>query len=397
MKATAILNDLILEVTPTMHKIRRKSLHASVSSLLHGARLTVTSLGRNICSSTTEKHQIKRSNRLVGNIHLMSEVSEIYKNLCMKIIKNIKRPVVLVDWSDLDTCQKHFLIRASVSVDGRSLTLLEEVHPLNTKEKPSVHERFLERLKAILPKDCVPIIVTDAGFRGPWFKLVKSLGWDFVGRVRNRTFCKTLQENEWYPIKDLYLKSTLKAKNLGTYELCRRNSIECQMIVYRKKIQGRKDLTAKGHRARSNSHSQAHGISQREPWLLATSIAETSRVFATKIVSIYAQRMQIEESFRDVKSGLGLNQSNTKNKGRLEILLMIAHLAQFVLFLIGIAVSKSGKQLRYQASSITKKRVLSFQFVGLRAVKDKQLRLCKKDLITSFHLLTEIMNKNGKI
>ena len=107
--------------------------------------------------------------------------------------------------------------------------------------------------------------------------------------------------------------------------------------------------------------------------------------------------MQIEESFRDVKSGLGLNQSNTKNEGSLEILLMIAELAQFVLFIIGIAVCKAGKQLRYQASSITKKRVLSFQFVGLRAVKDNQLRLCKKDLLTSFQLLTEIMNKNGKV
>jgi len=33
------------------------------------------------------------------------------------------------------------------------------------------------------------IIVTDAGFRCPWFQQVREVGWDFVGRVRNT--------NEW--------------------------------------------------------------------------------------------------------------------------------------------------------------------------------------------------------
>jgi hypothetical protein len=29
-----------------------------------------------------------------------------------------------------------------------------------------------------------PIIVTDAGFKVPWFRQILKLGWDFVGRTR---------------------------------------------------------------------------------------------------------------------------------------------------------------------------------------------------------------------
>ncbi len=54
MKVKTILNDLITDVTPDMHKVRRKSLNALVTSLISGASLSVTSLGRNIVSQTTE-------------------------------------------------------------------------------------------------------------------------------------------------------------------------------------------------------------------------------------------------------------------------------------------------------------------------------------------------------
>lgn len=44
MKVKSILNDLLQDVTPDMHKVRRKSLNASVLSLISGAALSVTSL-----------------------------------------------------------------------------------------------------------------------------------------------------------------------------------------------------------------------------------------------------------------------------------------------------------------------------------------------------------------
>lgn len=43
---------------------------------------------------------------------------------------------------------------------------------------------FLDALAgAVNPKARV-IIVTDAGFQNAWFRHIKSLGWDFIGRIR---------------------------------------------------------------------------------------------------------------------------------------------------------------------------------------------------------------------
>jgi hypothetical protein len=57
---------------------------------------------------------------------------------------------------------------------------------MKSKEKPKVHEQFLKVLQKRLPPRCRPILVTDPGFRTPWFKQVEALGWDWVGRIRNR-------------------------------------------------------------------------------------------------------------------------------------------------------------------------------------------------------------------
>jgi hypothetical protein len=58
----------------------------------------------------------------------------------------------------------------------------------------------MQKLKAMSPQNVTPVIVTDAGFRIPWFTLVETLGWDFVGRVRNKTFSKKKRDSSWLPV-----------------------------------------------------------------------------------------------------------------------------------------------------------------------------------------------------
>jgi hypothetical protein len=114
---------------------------------------------------------------------------------------------------------------------GRSLTLYEEVHPLNLKEKPKTHRLLMQKLKAMPPKNVTAVIVTDAGFRTPWFTLVESLGWDFVGKVRNKTFCNKKLDTTWLPVKSLYQLGTLRPKDLGQYQQGMKQSFESRMIV----------------------------------------------------------------------------------------------------------------------------------------------------------------------
>jgi len=313
--------------------------------------------------------------------------------MARRLIGHQITPILLVDWSDLDPRKQHFLLRASVAIEGRSLAVLEEVHPLASKEKPAVHKAFMHRLKALLPEQCKPIIVTDAGFRVPWFKLIESLGWDYVGRVRNRTFCKNKSAPDWYPVKNLYAKATTTPTSLGRYQLCRRNPIAGQFCIYKSKSKGRQDLTAKGDKARKSSLSRASANREKEPWLLATSLKRCSSRFAQKIVKIYQTRMQIEESFRDLKTGLYFNESKTRTMSYLSVLLLIAMLAQAVLFLLGMVMTLSKKHLQYQANSVKSGTVLSYQFIGLRAFRDRRLSIKTQEWHAAYQQIQNLMRQ----
>ncbi len=198
-------------------------------------------------------------------------------------------PIILVDWSDLDERKQHFLLRASLATQGRSLTLFEEVHPLSKKEKPATHQDFMEKLKAMLPTTCKPIVITDAGFRTPWFQLIESLGWDYIGRVRNSTYCKRKADDVWFSIKKLYEKATRKSKDLGIYQQVRKKLFESRLIVVKRKPKRRKDNISTGEKARMSKLSRSCASRESEPWLLATSLKKTKEV-AKKIRRLYATR-----------------------------------------------------------------------------------------------------------
>lgn len=62
-------------------------------------------------------------------------------------------------------------------------------------------------------------------------------------------------------------------------------------------------------------------------------------------------------------------------------------LASLVLMLVGLALKSAALHLRYQANSLKTRTVLSFNFLGLRAAADKQLRLHKRHLRDAINLL----------
>lgn len=393
MRVHTILNTFLHDVTPTMHKVRRASLNAALTSLLSGSQLSVTSLGRNIDSKTTEKHQIKRSMRLCSNPHLYHEIDAIYSSMTTRLIDQQKQPIILVDWSDLDPRKQHFLLRASIAVDGRSLTLLEKIYTVEYKDKPSVHKVFMESLKAILPDNVKPIIVSDAGFRVPWFELIASLGWDYVGRVRNKTMCKHIAADKWLLTRELYKAATTKAKPLGHYMMRRKGSFETALVVYKQRAKGRKKLIATGERSRANSNSRSNAEREKEPWLLATPLPINTAKEVNKIVKLYRTRMQIEESFRDLKTGLDFNASQTRTLKYLAILLLIAMLAQYVLFLLGMVIKLSGQHLNYQANSLKNRGVLSYQYIGLRSFRDKRLQIKKREWEMAYQKIQSLMQE----
>jgi hypothetical protein len=194
MLAKKLLHEITTKSCPGMHEHRKASFFVGVSSLLRFRKLTVTGLGQGIKNKTTVKHNINRMNRLVGNEKLYEERIDLYKGLAHELLLGLPRLIILVDWSAITPGGREQLIRATVAVKGRGITIYEAVYTDKTYNSLQAHKEFLDGLTQVLPKDSKPVIVTDAGFSVPWFRLVKSYGWDFVGRMRNTSHCQLAGE-----------------------------------------------------------------------------------------------------------------------------------------------------------------------------------------------------------
>ena len=396
MHARKVSHKIFSNSLPWIHKTRLAALEECVLSAIDGKRLSVTGIGRSLNSTAKEKHCIKRADRLLSNNHLSADREDIYRTMTALMVGAIQRPVILVDWSDLDTHKRHFLIRAAVAIEGRSHTLYEEVHTIKTKEKPSTHKAFMKKLKAMLAPSCKPIVVTDGGFKVPWFKLIIRLGWDYVGRIRGRTMWRENELSDWDYIKNLYPMASTTAKYIGCKEMTRSNPLNCHLVLYKGKPKGRHKLNCAGERTRSK-HSEVHSEKEKEPWLLATSLPVTSKI-AKKVVTLYSSRMQIEEAFRDIKSyrfGTGLELNLTRDRQRLQILMLIGMLATLVLWLLGTVVIMSGEARYYQANTEKKRRVLSVLFLGLRVANDSRISLSSSQLNAAYACLVTQINEHG--
>lgn len=231
-----------------------------VAALVIGHTLTVTGLGRASPRAIPMKHGIKQSDRLVGNDHLYAERGAIYQAITHRLLAGHPRPLILIDWSDYTYDRSHLWLRASVPVGGRALSLYEEVHPVKTYGNARIQKRFLQTLHALLPAECCPIIITDAGFTGPWFRAVQRLGWDYIGRITQNLLYREAPEQPWIKCVTLYDQATATPRARGEIVLVRSRPFRSQLYLYKQRPQGRHKLTRQGHRHGRNTARRTRGV-----------------------------------------------------------------------------------------------------------------------------------------
>lgn len=364
MFALSRLSQQLKNQCPAIHATRLSALLQAVTSVLTGRRLSIAGLGRALKSSAKVRHNIKKMNRLVGNSALHQERVAIYQALARGLLGTQPRPVLIVDWSDAKSDRALQLLRASVVVAGRSMTVYEEAHPLSAFDKRAVRQQFLLRLQHCLPHACCPIVVSDAGFRVSWYQQIEALGWDWVGRVRGRALYRTSEHVQWQDIRTLYPSARTTPRALGAVELTQNNPHRCYFYRVRLRQVGRLKKTMYG-RAAQSTQSKMCAARHTEPWLLATSL----KISANKIVALYRQRTQIEGSFRDLKCaqwGFHLRAHRTRSPARLQILVLIGTLAAYVAWLTGLAGYALSLHRQHQANTVRSHRVLSFVYLGLQ-------------------------------
>jgi hypothetical protein len=394
MHASVVLHRWLRGACPGIHAARTAALAKVVEALLLllGGKLTLTHLGRNLRSAAFPKHSIKRVDRLLGNPHLYAERGEIYHALARWVLRATARPVLIVDWSDCAPGHRWLLLRAAVPLGGRALPVYEEVHPLRRYNSPRTHRRFLRHLRAVVPATCAPILVTDAGFRGPWFREVERYGWDWIGRVRNEIKYQLAGSAGagWASTTALYPAATPTPRHLGGALLGRRQPYRCQLYLVREYRRGRgRPRKAHGHGATARRCRKLY----KDPWLLATSLPPAAPA-AARVVKLYALRMKIEESLRDTKNtrwGFALSYARCRRAERLEILLLIAALGTLVCWLSGLVAETRQWGRRLQANTVATRAVLSTVFVGRQLLTSLRFRLRPGELLAALRRLPPLV------
>lgn len=129
MHTLVVLQHYLAPLLRQIHRRRLDTLLDAVAACVGGAALLLTEIGRRFAGRARLRHKIKRSDRLLVNRRLQGEAHSIYAALCRVTLARIQELLILIDWSDLKTDQSLHLLRASLPVGWRSLTLDEQVHP----------------------------------------------------------------------------------------------------------------------------------------------------------------------------------------------------------------------------------------------------------------------------
>lgn len=371
-----VLHRWLRRACPAVHAARAAALVTVVEALVLGAKLALTPLGRNLRGAAYAKHNIKRVDRLLGNAHLHAERSLIYRAVAHWLLAATPQPIVLIDWADCGPGHRWLLLRAAVPLGGRAVPIYEEVHPLRRYNSPRTHRRFLAHLRAVLPSTCAPIVITDAGFRGPWFREVERYGWDWIGRVRNQVtyrLTRDAADDAWTSTKALYASATPTPRHLGRALLSRRQSYACELYLVRQYRRGPgRPRKAHGQSATARRCRRLH----KDPWLLATSLQHTAGA-ARRVVRLYALRMKIEEGIRDTKDarwGFGLRDARSRRAARLEVLLLLAALGTLACWFAGLVADAHRWARHFQVNTVRRRAVLSTVFVGRQLLASLRFR-----------------------
>lgn len=360
-----LLFKALSEGCPFIHETRLKAVLDVSNALRDGQSLSLSQLGRSLKSSIDIKHRIKKVDRLEGNVKLHEELNALYAGLSSFVFSYISQnehvPIV-IDVCFMKDDRAIQMLSAEIASKGRTIPLFRTI--FKEGELKYQTQDFLERLSECVPKDRKIIIVMDAGFYCDWFKTIESKGWFWVCRVRQGKSFRFL-DSDWLTVQEFIPDIKLKTTNYEQILLTRRHELPCRLVTTRRLPKGRVVKDSRG-KTNGNNGSGRYKSSAKEPWILATNLPD-SEYKAVEIVNLYAKRMQIEESFRDLKShqfGLCARYVRTRCTHRWGVKMLLAAIVQITYWVIGIIGHSQGMQRIYQANTVRDKKVFSYFTLG---------------------------------
>lgn len=375
MSVEALLKEHLSISCPHIHSTRLQSVIDVATGLQKSQNLSLTAIGRQLDSDIAVKHRIKKVDRLLGNKHLYDEISSIYKGLSAYILTYIQQATsvpLIVDLCYMKDTHAIQMLSAEVALKGRSLPIYREV--FEEGELKNRAPQFIEGLSNCIPTGKEVLIIMDAGFGEDWFDAIAEKGWCWLVRARGKKFIKLSDSSDWVDARELYDISTPRAKQYPNAYITKKSPRACRVVIKGLSNTGSKRKKTKALLKNYHAASGNYKRAAKEPWVLVTNLPENYS--PTQIVNAYKKRMQIEESFRDVKShqfGLSARYIRTVSIYRWAIAMLLAAIVQVTLWIIGVVAHHQGMQSYFQANTVRDKKVFSYFYLGQLIVEHNKL------------------------
>ena len=368
------LYNSLSESCSEIHTTRLNAVLDVATGLRNSQNLSLSELGRNLPGDAKLKNKIKKVDRLEGNKALHNELFSIYQGLSNFVFRYISQDTtlpLLVDICCLKDDREIQMLSAEIALKGRSLPLYREVYrDTETKGRAS---NFLKELSLCLPRNRQVIIIMDAGFYEEWFNEIELMGWYWLCRIRGGKSVKLSATSEWKSVKELIPEIKAKTSHYEQALLTKEHERTCRVVTTHRKPKGRKVKTSRG-KTTSTVSNGSFSQSNKEPWILATNLP--LEVTPVDIVNLYFKRMQIEESFRDMKShqfGLAGRYVRTHCVNRWGVKMLLAAIVQITYWVIGVIAHSQNKQSYFQANTVKDKKLFSYFTLGRLMIEYNQL------------------------
>jgi hypothetical protein len=328
----------------TIHSKRIESMSAAIFGITRAERLTSSSIGRALATSTGRlpKHCIKQVDRLLGNEKFV--VDDCITVLIPWIIGQRKQIVVSLDWTEYGYVDQHRIAINLITNHGRATPLLwKTVDGSKLKNRRNKYEKeVLNALSECLSPDISVTVIADRGFANTsFFKYIEEhLQWDYVIRLRKNTY-------------------------MGTEEGCKKS---LEYVATNGRILEYNAVTlTNSKKAQIKSVVTVKKQGMKEAWILASTISNKKQL----VVDLYSRRFTCEENFRDEKDdrfGLGSKETLVSTVERRDRLCLLNMVATILCTILGIAGERSG-YLRYLKANTVSTRTHSYFRQGREYVK----------------------------
>lgn len=353
------------EFCPDIHVNRLQAVMDVAAGLTRSKRLTIVEMGKHLISETDIKYRVKKVDRLLGNKNLYSELDILYAGLSRYVFKYLTQDTyspIVIDLCFLKDTHDIQMLSAEVATQGRTIPLYREV--FKKGELKGREKDFISKLSNCIPNDRDTLIIMDAGFGDDWFDAIESQGWYWLVRARKGKYIKLSDKDDWEAASNLFSQAGARAKCYENAYITKSHSRPCRVIMKKGITKSKRKTPTKLPR----NYNAANGGYQRiakEPWILATNLPKIYDT--TKILNAYKKRMQIEESFRDIKStryGLGGRYIQTRCIYRWGVAMLLAAIAQITLWVIGVIGHSQGFQKIFQVNTVRDKKQFSYFYLG---------------------------------